>query len=453
ASSQAEPLYPRQCVYRRHFWVTGQPEGRLARSPCIISVFIAFGCFSEPQVRSIANHVRPDRQTLLFSATFKRRLERLARDILTDPVRIVEGHLGEANEDITQIVEIFDKPDEKWDWLTRNLVRLTTEGSVLVFVTRKTHSEEVARKLKMRDLKVLLIHGDMHQSERNSVIHSFKRQEAPILVATDVASRGLDIPSIHNVINYEVARDIDTHTHRVGRTGRAGVKGTAYTLFVTGKDPVDFAACLVQHLEASGQNVPPKLLDLAHKCSWFAHNRSSLVNSGGAAESISRPSFGFEPRPPRARPGLGLSADDEFLAGGSNPKSGPATAAAAGEGAEIIRPGGLQADRFCAMKAAFAAQYSRRFVSAGVEASKYTHPEMLQPATNVTNSQFQGSSYGTEPSCPQPVATPQVVPTPRGVPAPIPPPAPIPAPVRPPPQPVSAPLSQPEVKKKRSRWD
>ncbi|TGZ73295.1 hypothetical protein CRM22_001604 [Opisthorchis felineus] len=407
----------------------------------------------EPQVRSIANHVRPDRQTLLFSATFKRRLERLARDILTDPVRIVEGHLGEANEDITQIVEIFDKPDEKWDWLTRNLVRLTTEGSVLVFVTRKAHSEEVARKLKMRDLKVLLIHGDMHQSERNSVIHSFKRQEAPILVATDVASRGLDIPSIHNVINYEVARDIDTHTHRVGRTGRAGVKGTAYTLFVAGKDPVDFAACLVQHLEASGQNVPPRLLDLAHKCSWFAHNRSSLANSGGAAESVSRPSFGFEPRPPRARPGLGLSADDEFLAGGGNPKSGPATAAAAGEGAEIIRPGGLQADRFCAMKAAFAAQYSRRFVSAGVEASKYTHPEMLQPATNVTNSQFQASSYGTELSCPQLVAAPQAVPTPRGVPAPIPPPAPVPTPVRPPPQPVSAPPSQPEVKKKRSRWD
>ncbi|KAF6772464.1 hypothetical protein AHF37_09049 [Paragonimus kellicotti] len=95
----------------------------------------------------------------------------------------------------------------------------------------------------MRDLNVLLIHGDMHQSERNSVIQSFKRQEAPILVATDVASRGLDIPSIHNVINYEVACDIDTHTHRVGRTGRAGMKGTAYTLFVAGKDPVEFAAC------------------------------------------------------------------------------------------------------------------------------------------------------------------------------------------------------------------
>ncbi|CAH8457891.1 unnamed protein product [Heterobilharzia americana] len=328
----------------------------------------------EPQVRSIANHVRPDRQTLLFSATFKRRLERLARDILVDPIRIIQGELGEANEDITQHVEIFNKIDEKWDWLTRNLVRFTTEGSVLVFVTRKIHSEEVAQKLKSRDLKVLLIHGDMHQSDRNSVIQAFKRQEAPILVATDVASRGLDIPSIHNVINYEVARDIDTHIHRIGRTGRAGVKGTAYTLFVAGKDPVDFAACLVQHLESASQIVPPRLLDIAFKCGWFSNSRSSLNSTSESA--IRLPSGGFGPRPPRSRPGLGLSSLDSNEM--NNPRSGPAAAAAAGHGAELIRPGGLQADRFSAMKAAFTAQYNRRFVSAGVEASRYTHPEMLK---------------------------------------------------------------------------
>ncbi|KAH8849397.1 ATP-dependent RNA helicase DDX42 [Schistosoma japonicum] len=293
---------------------------------------------------------------LLFSATFKRRLERLARDILLDPIRIVQGELGEANEDITQHVEIFDKIEQKWDWLTRNLVRLTTEGSVLIFVTRKVHSEEVAQKLKSRDLKVLLIHGDMHQSD----------------------PRGLDIPSIHNVINYEVARDIDTHTHRIGRTGRAGAKGTAYTLFVAGKDPVDFAACLVQHLESSSQIVPQRLLDIALKCTWFANNRSSLNNGDGCI----RPSGGFEPRQPRARPGLGLSSDNNDSSYYC-PRSGPAAAAAAGEGAELIRPGGLQADRFSAMKAAFSAQYNRRFVSAGVEASRYTHPEMLK-SSNAT---------------------------------------------------------------------
>ncbi|KAA0183756.1 ATP-dependent RNA helicase DDX42 [Fasciolopsis buskii] len=329
----------------------------------------------EPQVRSIANHVRPGRQTLLFSATFKRRLERLARDILTDPIRIVEGHLGEANEDITQIVEVFDKMDQKWDWLTRNLVRLTTEGSVLIFVTRKAHSEEVARKLKMRDLKVLLIHGDMHQSERNTVIQSFKRQEAPILVATDVASRGLDIPSIHNVVNYEVARDIDTHTHRVGRTGRAGMKGTAYTLFVAGKDPADFAACLVQHLESASQSVPPRLLDIAKSCAWFAQNRSALSSLGTVGQGVSRPSYGFEPRPPRARPGLGLSDMDYSDTQTHNVSQ---NISVTGEASDVGRSSGMQSDRLSALKSAFSAQYSRRFISAGVEACKYTHPELLK---------------------------------------------------------------------------
>ncbi|CAH8492355.1 ATP-dependent RNA helicase ddx42 [Schistosoma haematobium] len=379
----------------------------------------------EPQVRSIANHVRPDRQTLLFSATFKRRLERLARDILLDPVRIIQGELGEANEDITQHVEIFDKIEQKWDWLTRNLVRLTTEGSVLIFVTRKVHSEEVAQKLKSRDLKVLLIHGDMHQSDRNTVIQAFKRQEAPILVATDVASRGLNIPSIHNVINYEVARDIDTHTHRIGRTGRAGAKGTAYTLFVAGKDPVDFAACLVQHLESGSQTVPQRLLDIALKCTWFANNRSSLNSGNGGCI---RPSGGFEPRQPRARPGLGLSSDSSE----SNycPRSGPAAAAAAGEGAELIRPGGLQADRFSAMKAAFSAQYNRRFVSAGVEASRYTHPEMLKSSNTTDRPQLADSfivqsNNPEESQCPQQLRSSPV--TPQNV--------------------------QTDSKQKRSRWD
>ncbi|VDP60679.1 unnamed protein product [Schistosoma curassoni] len=237
--------------------------------------------------------------------------------------------------------------------------------------------------------------------------------------------RGLDIPSIHNVINYEVARDIDTHTHRIGRTGRAGAKGTAYTLFVAGKDPVDFAACLVQHLESGSQTVPQRLLDIALKCTWFANNRSSLNSGNGGCI---RPSGGFEPRQPRARPGLGLSSDSSE----SNycPRSGPAAAAAAGEGAELIRPGGLQADRFSAMKAAFSAQYNRRFVSAGVEASRYTHPEMLKSSNTTDKPQLADSfivqsNNPEESKCPQQLRSSPV--TPQNV--------------------------QTDSKQKRSRWD
>lgn len=81
------------------------------------------------------------------------------------------------------------------------------------------NAEELASSLTLKEMDVLLLHGDMDQSERNKVITMFKRQEVSILVATDVAARGLDIPHIRTVVNYDVARDIDTHTHRIGRTG------------------------------------------------------------------------------------------------------------------------------------------------------------------------------------------------------------------------------------------
>jgi len=92
----------------------------------------------EYQVRSIASHVRPDRQTLLFSATFRKKIEKLARDILIDPIRVVQGDIGEANEDVTQIVEILHSGPSKWNWLTRRLVEFTSSGSVLLFVTKKS---------------------------------------------------------------------------------------------------------------------------------------------------------------------------------------------------------------------------------------------------------------------------------------------------------------------------
>lgn len=98
----------------------------------------------EPQVRSICNHVRPDRQTMLFSATFKKRIERLARDVLTDPVRIMHGDLGEANEDITQHVIVMNNPAHKWNWLLAKMVELLSEGTVLIFVTKKADAEQVS---------------------------------------------------------------------------------------------------------------------------------------------------------------------------------------------------------------------------------------------------------------------------------------------------------------------
>lgn len=289
----------------------------------------------EYQVRSIANHIRPDRQTLLFSATFKWRIERLARDILTDPVRVIQGDLGEANSDVKQIVEIFKMQELKWKWLKRKVVPLTSEGSLLVFVTRKLNAEELATNMTNEGYDVALIHGDMNQFSRNEVINRFKKQQVAILVATDVAARGLDIPHIRNVINYDVARDIDTHTHRIGRTGRAGQKGTAYTL-MTNKDSY-FAGDLVRNLESANQDVPGQLLTLALQNGKF--QKSRYKHKDGKKTSFST----------RDRPGLGSES------GSSSKKPPPRTAAS-------FRSGGVMGGRASSVKDYFRNQYTSNFV-------------------------------------------------------------------------------------------
>ncbi|XP_025093401.1 LOW QUALITY PROTEIN: ATP-dependent RNA helicase DDX42-like [Pomacea canaliculata] len=314
----------------------------------------------EPQVRSIANHVRPDRQTLLFSATFRKKVEKLARDILADPIRVVQGEVGEANEDVSQSVEVLPSSGPaKWTWLVRRLVEFTSSGSVLIFVTRKANAEELATQLRARDFPLGLLHGDISQMERNEIISSFKKKEFPILVATDVAARGLDIPHIRTVINYDVARDIDTHTHRIGRTGRAGEKGYAYTL-ITDKDK-EFAPLLVRNLEGANQYAPPALLDLAMQCPWFKKTRFRK----GQGKSLGGRELGV-----KARPGLGSESATRLQ------DSTSFSSFRRGVGL-----GGPQSDRLSTMRNAFAAQFKSCFVSAQQEEKKPLTGVILPPVS------------------------------------------------------------------------
>lgn len=296
----------------------------------------------EPQVRSICNHVRPDRQTLLFSATFKKKVEKLARDVLTDPIRIVQGDVGEANTDVTQHVIMFhNNPSGKWNWLLQNYIEFLSAGSLLIFVTKKLNAEELANNLKLKEFEVLLLHGDMDQIERNKVITAFKKKEVSTLVATDVAARGLDIPHIKTVVNYDVARDIDTHTHRIGRTGRAGEKGTAYTL-VTEKDK-EFAGHLVRNLEGANQEVPKSLIDLAMQSSWF--RKSRFKGGKGKSLNVGGAGLGFRGRP-------------------NSSNSGGSTSQASKDISEVVKKlerHGPGSDRLSAMKAAFRSQYNSQF--------------------------------------------------------------------------------------------
>jgi len=311
----------------------------------------------EPQVRSICNHTRPERQTLLFSATFKKRIEKLARDVLNDPIRIVQGDVGEANQDVTQVMEVLN-PLAKYTWLTARLVEFVSTGSVLIFVTKKTNAEELSASLQVREMSVALLHGDMDQSERNKVITSFKKKEVEILVATDVAARGLDIPHIRTVVNYDVARDIDTHTHRIGRTGRAGEKGTAYTLVA----PTDkeFAGHLVRNLEGASQPVPEGLVELAMQSAWF---RKSRFKSGqGRKPNVGGRGLGYSEKPSSTS-----STSSARPSATSEPYYRPASSASTS---------GPSGGRLAAMKAAFQSQYKSQFCNSS------DAPVVAPPTTN-----------------------------------------------------------------------
>ncbi|KAF3560405.1 hypothetical protein F2Q69_00010273 [Brassica cretica] len=175
----------------------------------------------EPQVRSIVGQIRPDRQTLLFSATMPWKVEKLAREILSDPIRATVGEAGMANEDITQVVNAT--------------------------------VDEIEAQLTLNAFKVAALHGDKDQASRIETLQKFKSGVYHVLVATDVAARGLDIKSLKTVVNYDTAKDMDMHVHRIGRTGRAGDKdGVAYTL-VTQRE-ARFAGELINSLVAAGQN-------------------------------------------------------------------------------------------------------------------------------------------------------------------------------------------------------
>jgi ATP-dependent RNA helicase DDX42 len=330
----------------------------------------------EVQVRSIANHVRPDRQTLLFSATFRKKVEKLCRDVLIDPVRILVGELGEANTDITQMVEVLDGPEKKWEWLSGRLVEFTSSGSVLVFVTKKADSELVAEKIKSRGMPAGLLHGDMGQGDRDNIILGFKKGNFPVLVATDVAARGLDIPSIKTVVNFDVAKSIDTHVHRIGRTGRAGEKGYAYTL-VSPKD-TGFAGDLVRNLEGADQEVPEALMQLAMQSSRF---RKSRFGQGKGRGGGGKKTFA-----PRQRPGLGSTT----IPGGTQ-----TSVSAVSRGVSSM---GSSVNRAQFLREAFSASYKSSFKSATSASSTVTSTLKAVPPPSSYGSGTGGGFKGFQKS-------------------------------------------------------
>lgn len=358
----------------------------------------------EPQVRSICNHIRPDRQCLFFSATFKKKIERLARDILNDPIKITQGNAGQVNEDVTQYGHIISQ-EQKINWLINNIVPLTAKGSMLVFVTRKADSVRVHEDCKKHGYKTGLIHGDMHQAERNDIIALFKQQKVSTLIATDVAARGLDISHIKTVVNYDPARNADTHVHRIGRTARAGNKGDAISL-LTPQD-AEYAAVIVKSIETTKQSVPPEILRLAMKDLSFKATRGKDGTKTGYSDS-DRVGFGgstnaFEPimveysapssfaRNPYAAPSTPATQEKKALPLGAG-------AAGYGESAEsgiASARSSVLSSRAQAIKNAYKSQFGRQFVAStqdSTPATQFSDPTIGQAQKLTTPSHLTPSS-------------------------------------------------------------
>jgi ATP-dependent RNA helicase DDX5/DBP2 len=216
----------------------------------------------EPQVRKMTSQCRPDRQTLMWSATWPKDIQRLARDICKEaPVHINVGSLDmRAAHTIRQYVEVVNEADKRGR-LKRLLEKVMDGSKILIFAQTKRDGDNLTREMRLDGWPALCIHGDKKQEEREWVLKEFKEGKSPILVATDVASRGLDVKDIKYVINYDFPNGIEDYIHRVGRTGRAGATGSSYTFFTS--DKFKHASDLVNVLKEANQPVPQELERLA----------------------------------------------------------------------------------------------------------------------------------------------------------------------------------------------
>src|SRR5947209_158111 len=181
-----------------------------------------------PDIEEICSKLPKSRQTLLFSATMPPPIQKLAAKFLNDPKRVEVARPATANVNIEQrLVEV--SADKKKDAL-RDILRHEEFRNAIVFCNRKTTVRELASSLKRSGFKVGQIQGDMDQSDRIAEFDRFKHDEINILVASDVAARGLDVKGVSHVINFDVPWQPDDYIHRIGRTGRAGLTGIAITL-------------------------------------------------------------------------------------------------------------------------------------------------------------------------------------------------------------------------------
>ena len=217
----------------------------------------------EPQIRKILQKVPSQRQTLFFTATWPKAVIRVATAILTNPVQVNIGDTDQlvANKDITQKIEIltgFEKQKRLMDIL--NNPPCPQPLKALIFCSTKKMCDQLGRAVGNL---AAVIHGDKDQRERDWVMNSFRSGRSPVLIATDVAARGLDIKECNLVINFDFPGQIEDYVHRIGRTGRAGEKGWAHSFLDPGEG--NMARKLIPILRDAKQEVTPELEEQARR--------------------------------------------------------------------------------------------------------------------------------------------------------------------------------------------
>ncbi|KAK1259036.1 DEAD-box ATP-dependent RNA helicase 52 [Acorus gramineus] len=269
----------------------------------------------EPQIRRIVEQmempIRGVRQTMLFSATFPKEIQRLASDFLANYIFLAVGRVGSSTDLIVQRVEFVHESDKRshlMDLLHAQKANSAQgkQALTLVFVETKKGADSLEYWLCSNGFPATTIHGDRSQQEREQALRSFKSGNTPILVATDVAARGLDIPHVAHVVNFDLPKDIDDYVHRIGRTGRAGNSGLATAFF--NENNSSLAKLLSELMQEANQEVPD----------WLSRYATHSSYGGGGRNRRSGGRFGGRDFRKDSRGGGGRGGSSGYYGGGNS---------------------------------------------------------------------------------------------------------------------------------------
>uniref|UniRef100_A0A8B9LNF1 RNA helicase n=1 Tax=Astyanax mexicanus TaxID=7994 RepID=A0A8B9LNF1_ASTMX len=268
----------------------------------------------EPDMRKLVSSpgmpAKEERQTLMFSATYPEDIQRLAADFLkVDYLFLAVGVVGGACSDVEQHIIQVDQYSKREQLL--ELLKTTGTERTMVFVETKRSADFIATFLCQEKVPTTSIHGDREQREREKALSDFRTGQCPVLVATSVAARGLDIEHVQHVVNFDLPNNIEEYVHRIGRTGRCGNTGRAVSFFYPESD-TPLARSLVKVLTGAQQEVPPWLEEIA----FSAHGTTGFNPRGKVfASTDTRKGGSFQKNqaaaPPPAAQSTGAAADDD----------------------------------------------------------------------------------------------------------------------------------------------